>query len=201
MSNIRKQGNFSNLNIVENKKQIVLCNTFREIEEYLISLNFRYNSKYDQVPHFVIAKDGEIIQNINENIQTNIFKDSHLNKGKIFISFENLGWLVKKPFSEQYINWKEDIYNGEVFNKKWRNYNYWDTYSTEQIKNASILCIRLMEEFDIDRKFIGHNTKVQDIENFNGVVSKSNFSEIYTDLNPSFNFKLFLKNIEHEEYV
>jgi hypothetical protein len=201
MLNIKKKGKFSNLNLVENKKQIVLCNTFREIEEYLISLNFRYNGKYDKIPHFIISKKGEIVQNINQNILTNIFKEDSLNKEKIFISFENLGWLVKKPFSDQFINWKDDIYTGDVFNKKWRNYNYWDTYTTEQIKSASLLCIKLMEEFDIDKKFIGHNTKVQGIENFSGVVSKSNFNEVYTDLNPSFNFKLFLKNIEHEEYV
>jgi len=201
MLNIKKKGKFSNLNLVENKKQIVLCNTFREIEEYLISLNFRYNGKYDKIPHFIISKKGEIVQNINQNILTNIFKEDSLNKEKIFISFENLGWLVKKPFSDQFINWKDDIYTGDVFNKKWRNYNYWDIYTTEQIKSASLLCIKLMEEFDIDKKFIGHNTKVQGIENFSGVVSKSNFNEVYTDLNPSFNFKLFLKNIEHEEYV
>lgn len=185
----------------EIKNQIVLCNTSREIEEYLISLKFRYNGKYNIVPHFVITKTGEIYQLLDEKSNTNMFKEINLNKNKIFISFENLGWLAKKPFSSDYINWKDDIYKGEVFNKKWRNNNYWDTYTEEQINISSVLCLKLMEELNIDKKFIGHNTKVKDIGNFGGVVSRSNFSEIYTDINPSFNFKLFLKNINYEQYA
>jgi N-acetyl-anhydromuramyl-L-alanine amidase AmpD len=201
MLNIKKYDISLNFPKEEVKNQIVLCNTSREIEEYLISLKFRYNGKYNIVPHFVITKNNDIYQLLDEKSNTNMFKENNLNKNKIFISFENLGWLTKKPFSNGYINWKDDIYKGEVFNKKWRNQNYWDTYTEEQINISSVLCLKLMEEFNIDKKFIGHNTKVKDIENFGGVVSRSNFSEIYTDINPSFNFKLFLKNIDYEQYA
>jgi hypothetical protein len=34
--------------------------------------------------------------------------------------------------------------------------------------------------------------------NFNGIVCKSNFSNIYTDINPSFNFGVFFNNAQEK---
>jgi hypothetical protein len=43
---------------------------------------------------------------------------------------------------------------------------------------------------NIPQDFIGHNVLVDGIENFKGIVSRSNYNEYWTDINPSFNFEL-----------
>jgi hypothetical protein len=42
----------------------------------------------------------------------------------------------------------------------------------------------------IPNEFIGHNVLVDGIENFKGIVSRSNYNEHWTDINPSFNFEI-----------
>jgi hypothetical protein len=61
-----------------------------------------------------------------------------------------------------------------------------------------LLCEKLCLEFSIPRKSVGHNTKFEGIKNFDGIVSRSNYDSRFTDLNPSFDFELFKKEIEYE---
>ena len=42
------------------------------------------------------------------------------------------------------------------------------------------------------------NTLIKEINKYKGVVTRSNFSDKFTDLNPSFNFERILKKIENE---
>ena len=76
-----------------------------------------------------------------------------------------------------------------------------EPYSEEQVKSAAELCLHLTETFKIKRNCIGHNTKFEGTEHFEGIVSKSNFDGKYTDLNPSFDFKNFIKLIENGKYT
>ena len=46
----------------------------------------------------------------------------------------------------------------------------------------------------ITKEITGHNTKINGIEIFKGIVSRSNFDVNYTDVNPSFDFDK-LRNI------
>jgi hypothetical protein len=50
----------------------------------------------------------------------------------------------------------------------------------------------------IKHNIIGHNTRINGIEKFEGVVTRSNFDINYTDLSPAFNFDEFLKNVENK---
>ena len=45
---------------------------------------------------------------------------------------------------------------------------------------------------------VEHNTLIKEINKYKGVVTRSNFSDKFTDLNPSFNFERILKKIENE---
>jgi hypothetical protein len=112
-----------------------------------------------------------------------------------------LGWLEKKPLTNYYINWKGSIYNQEVYEKKWRDFFFWEPYSDEQMKSTAELCLHLTEILKIKKKCVGHNTRFEGIEHFEGIVSKSNFDGKYTDLNPSFNFGNFIKLIENGEHT
>ena len=180
------------------KTQIILCHTSRTANEYLISLKYRKNGKYDKIPNFLISKDGKILDLIPSDSYCNFFDNEDVNKNSIIISLENLGWLKKEPLKNYHINWIGNIYKGKVYDKQWRDYFHWDPYPERQIDSTVFLCKKLIDEFKIEKRFVGHNTQVDGVEKFKGIVCRSNFNKENTDLSPSFNFDYFLKKIENE---
>ena len=158
MLNIENYGNFKTTGKQKKKKQIILCHTSREVKEYLTSLKVRYNSKYDKIPNYVIAKNGTILQLLPDDGHSNFFLNSNINRNSIIICLENLGWLEKKPLTNYHINWKGSIYNQEVYEKKWRDFFFWDPYSDAQVNSAAELCLHLTEILNIKKKCVGHNT-------------------------------------------
>jgi N-acetyl-anhydromuramyl-L-alanine amidase AmpD len=157
------------------------------------------NGKYQKIPHYLISKNGEIYQLQQNNKFSNFFEDEKLNQNSIVVMLENLGWLERIPLSSDYINWKGSIYRGDVFEKKWRDYFFWDPYTKKQIDVLGELCNKICEESEIPKVCSNHNTKIEGIKNFEGIISKSNLDSRYTDLNPSFDFEQFLKKLEHEQ--
>ena len=201
MVNFEKYGKFKPTGKYKQKTQIILCHTSREVEEYLASLTFRYNSKYDKVPNYVVTRDGRVIQLLSNEGHSNFFDDNITNKLSIIVMLENLGWLEKKQLSNHYINWKGSIYNQQVYEKKWRDYYFWQPYTPEQIQITAELCKYLTNTLQIEKTCVGHNTKVDGIENFEGICSRSNYDSIFTDLSPSFNFETFIKFLENEQFA
>jgi N-acetyl-anhydromuramyl-L-alanine amidase AmpD len=193
MDKIQFYGKFKPKGKTKQKSQIVLCHSSREAEEYLASLQFRYNGNFDRIPAFFISKSAQVYQFLPENSYSKFFNDEKVNQKSIFIVLENLGWLEKKPLSNSYINWKGSIYNDKVFEKKWRDYFFWDPYPDQQVDVLSELCEYICDEMNIEKKCSGHNTKIDGIKNFEGIVSRSNYDSRFTDLNPSFNFEKLLK--------
>ncbi len=183
------------------KKQIILTHTSRNLKDYISSLKYRYNGKYDKVPNFIIGRDGVIYRLLPEIGFSNYFQEENINRNSIIISLENLGWLQKMPLNDYYVNWIGDIYKEQVYERKWRDYFFWQPYTETQINSCVELCKILFKEYSIHKKCVGHNTKVEGIERFEGIVSKSNFDSKYTDLSPAFNFENFLKKIENEQLV
>lgn len=201
MVNFEKHGNFKSVGKYKKKTQIILCHTSREVEEYLASLKFRYNSKYDKIPNYVVTREGKVLQLLSDQGFGNFFDDHITNKLSIFVMLENLGWLEKKPLTNHYINWKGSIYNEQVYEKKWRDFYFWQPYTPQQIKMSAELCKHLTETLQIEKTCVGHNTKVDGIENFEGICTRSNYDSNYTDLNPSFNFETFIKFLENEQFA
>lgn len=198
MLNIKKYCKFSKFEKNKNKKQIILCHSYRPKNEYLNSLKNRNNGKFDRIPNYFITKDGDILSLISDDSYSNIFTDKEINRNSIVICLENLGWLQKTPLGLSYSNWIGDIYSKDIFEKKWRDKIWWEPYPIKQIDSLIGLSKKLLTKFSIDFKFIGHNTKVDGVKLFNGIVCKSNFSNRYTDLSPSFNYEYFKNNIENE---
>jgi len=198
MTNITKFGNFNNFEKNKNKKQIILCNSFRGHNQYLNSLKYRDNENYKKVPNYFITRSGEIVGLMPDDCYSNFFSDYEVNKNSIIISLENLGWLKKVPLSEDYYNWINEKNSGEVLERKWREKIYWQKYTDEQLDSLTELCKKLTKKFSISKSFIGHNTKVDGIKIFNGIVCRSNYSNKYTDPSPSFNFEEFKNRIEDE---
>jgi N-acetyl-anhydromuramyl-L-alanine amidase AmpD len=192
-------GNFKTKLKSKKKKQIILCHSAREVNEYLTSLKFRSNGKFDRIPHFVITRDGKVLQLLDPKSKTRYFNNDIMDKDSIVVCLDNLGWLMKKPLSEHYLNWIGNIYKQEVCEKKWREYSFWQPYTEEQLESTAKICGELCNEFSIPKRFVGHNTKVENIELFNGITTKSNYNTRFTDLSPAFDFQNFVKFLDNEQ--
>lgn len=175
------------------KEQIILCHTGREANDYLTSLTFRFNMNYVKVPHYLIKRDGGVISLLPTKEVSGIKINSTPRPNAIYIMLENLGWLEKKQLSEAYVNWFEYIYKGEIIQKKWRDYFFWHPYTNEQMAQVKNILNKLFKEEQIEENILGHNTKISGAENYKGVLCRSNFNTIYTDLSPAFNFNLIEK--------
>jgi N-acetyl-anhydromuramyl-L-alanine amidase AmpD len=193
MIDIIKYGDFKPLGKQKKKNQIILTHTGRNVENYLASLRYRYNGKFHRIPNYVITKKGDILQLLDNIEHTNFFSEININRNGIIVSLENLGWLEKQPLENQYVNWIGDIYKGTVYERRWRDYFFWDKYSDKQLDSLAFLCEKIIKENKISKDIIGHNTKVKNVNMFSGIVTRSNFDSNYTDLSPAFDFEKFRK--------
>lgn len=180
------------------KKQIVITHTSRVITDYVSSLKNRYNGNYKKLPHYIINRDGVIFNIIPPNTYGEYLETPKHNKNSIIISLENLGWLRKNPLSRGFINWIGNMHNDEIFEKKWRGYFFWQPYTEKQIDSLTMLVSDLCEKFQINKESLGHNVLEESCEDFNGIITRSNFYKDKTDVNPSFNFDIFINKIRHE---
>ena len=173
----------------ENNKQILLCNTNRKLDDYLNTIKYRKNGKYIKIPNYLIDKTGRVHNLNNKDITDKFLTGYHEdNASVIVVCLENRGWLTRRSKDGLYVDWLGDIYSNKVFEKKWRGKRFWDIYTKEQTDSTTALIDKLCKVNDISREFIGHNVLIDGIENFNGVVNRSNYNEYWTDLSPSFKF-------------
>jgi hypothetical protein len=182
------------------KEQILLFDTQRRYNEYIKKLKYRYNGRYEDIPHYIITKIGRVVKIFDSDYTSKTFDKKDFDNKVIKIALENLGWLNRNTITGVYTNWIDDIYRGEPFTKSWRNKFYWDTYTQSQVNVLEELCVMLCEKYNIPKNIVPSNGYVEfdKIKNFKGISYKSNFSNIYTDINPSFDFTGFLKKIDDE---
>ena len=69
------------------------------------------------------------------------------------------------------------------------------------MQKAAELCINIINEYKIEKKCVGHNTKIDNIDKLGGIVSRSNFHVNYTDLSPAFDFQKFTTYLKDEQLV
>ncbi len=181
----------------KNKTQIILAETKREYKSYIQGLKYRYNKKNPYLPNYVISKYGKIIKILEPECYSNFMEIEEINKNSIIICLENYGWLKKNILEDSYSNWIGDIYKKKVFKKKWREYFFWDIYNNKQIKSLSDLIFELCNNFNIPKEFLDSNVKKDEVYNFKGIVSKSNFNIYNKDVNPSFNFKKLKQQLDY----
>jgi len=198
MIDVVKYGEFKPTGKQKKKKQIILSHTSRDVKNYLMSLKYRYNGKYDKVPNYIVNREGKILKLLNDNEHSNYFSEPNINRNSIIVCLENLGWMEKEPLKNSHIKWIGNIYKEKIYEKKWRDYFFWQPYTEIQIEKTAELCNHLMKELSITKECIGHNTKINGVERYEGIVTKSNFDSEFTDVSPAFNFEQFIKLIENE---
>jgi len=184
----------TNLNIVTNKtkkKQIVLFDSGRRSHDYFMKLKYRKNGEYEDVPHFLVSKLGFIYKIFDTKFYSRTFDDDKLNKKQIKICLENLGWLNKNTITGVMYNWIGDKYRGEPFLHERKGHYYWDSYTCEQINSLVKLVNHLSNQHNIPLNTPKDQDFVTNYRNFEGILSKSNFENIYKDINHSLNFNIF----------
>lgn len=182
----------------DKKSKILLTHTSRNVEEYLAALKYRHFNKYDKIPNYIITKDGFVLHTLDDEKYSKYVGNKLFDKESIVISLENLGWLEKEPLKNYHINWIGSIYNQKVFEKKWRDRFFWDPYTEKQIESLVELCKILIKKYPIEKKCVGHNTKINRMESFSGIMTKSNIDDKSTDLSPAFDFNTFLNKLKDE---
>jgi hypothetical protein len=193
MVNLNKEYYFTDQRVIQKtrckKKQIILLNTGCSLDEHLTKLTNRYNKKYTKIPAFSVGKSGQIYQHIDPANYTQIIDNQELNKQSIVITIENIGWLTHNENTDRYFDWRGFAYSENIIEKQWRLKKYWADYTNEQylalIELIDYLCI----EYSIDKKFVGSNIVINKPNNFNGVLTRSNFSKNHYDLTPAFDFE------------
>jgi len=182
------------LNIVRKKSvktQILLYDTQRRLDDFINKIKYRRNGQYDDVPHFIVTKLGSIFQLFDTKYSSTTFRDPIKDKKMIKVAVENLGWLTKNTITGVLNNWIDDPYRSEPHIRNWRNHFHWDKYNEDQLNVLSKLCEQLCDEHKIPKQTVPSQGYLENASNFKGIVCKSNFSSIYTDINPSFNFRVF----------
>lgn len=172
-------------------KQVLLCNTNRSAKDFLKKIRVRKDGNYKKIPNYLIEKSGKIHNLTEDNVTTYFLTGYHDNDERVIVvCLENLGWLKRRHADGKYVTWLGDIYNNKVYEKKWRGRIFWDTYTEKQLNGVLELIKNICEKHRIPFEFIGHNVIVDGVENFNGIVCRSNYNEYWRDVNPSFNFEL-----------
>lgn len=181
------------------KNKILIGNTFTTNMNHYVGWVTRYNGKYKKTANYTIKLDGTIYEHFNPKYYSNFTDDISFDKTIISIVLENEGWLIKDLNDEnKYINNVGNIYNrvDDVIIRKWRSNKYWAPYSEKQLESTIKLINKLCIEFDIPLEVISHNTKINKVNNYKGVLYRSNLNNYFTDVNPSWDFTNFKDKLE-----
>jgi hypothetical protein len=181
------------------KNKILIGNTFTTNMNHYVGWVTRYNGKYKKTANYTIKLDGTIYEHFNPKYYSNFTDDISFDKTIISIVLENEGWLIKDLNDEnKYINNVGNIYNrvDDIIIRKWRSNKYWAPYSEKQLESTIKLINKLCIEFDIPLEVISHNTKINKVNNYKGVLYRSNLNNYFTDVNPSWDFTNFKDKLE-----
>lgn len=185
------------------KTQIILGANLRKENFHIKRMEYKMGGTSKEWCTYSIDREGNIFEHYNPKYYSDYMGDKEIDKKSISIVIENMGGLFYDYESELYLNWSHDICNTDlVFERTWNGHTYWELYTMEQHKSTVELCKHLIDMFHIEQDCLGFNVFFEDTKNFEGIVTRSNYSHDYSDLNPSFDFKKFLNdlNIEYESY-
>ena len=181
------------------KKQIVIGHSLSSDMKFFDGWLNRINGKYKKTTPFTIDLNGKIYQHYSPNNHSDFLGYEPHDLKTIPILLVNQGWLIKDIVNNRFLDWVGNIYDekSDVVEKRWRSHSYWSPYPKKQINSLIKLIDHLCDEFSIDKKVIGHNTQVNEVDKFNGIVFRSNYNKNVTDLSPAFDYNNFKQKIEN----
>ena len=178
------------------KTQIVIGHNGRkDMRHYLGWIN-RDCGSYKKTSAYSIDKDGKIY----EHFDPKYYSDFTLNdqdKSNISITLVNQGWVKLDTNFNIYVDWLGHTYskdNKDLYTKSWRGHDVWFKYTNEQYDSLRKLVTDLCDRFDIPKEFIGNNVYDENVDIYNGITFRSNYSQEIKDVSPAFNMDI-LKNL------
>ena len=176
------------------KSQIILGGSLRKNSNHILHLKNKDFGLTKRWPTFSITREGLIYQHYDPMYYSDYMGIKEIDKKSVSIVLENMGMLFYDINKESFVNWiNEDCDDKVIYEKLWKNCRYWEYYTDEQYDAVVGLCVFLSKEYDIHMDALGFNVFHEEVENFKGIVTRSNFDSDYFDLNPSFDFQKFLK--------
>ena len=181
------------------KSQIILSSSNRKGSNYLIRQSKKENGLSKSWNTYTITRDGIIYEHYNPVYYSDFIGNSNIDIKSVSILLENMGPLLYNDEQESYYNDLNEKFDGnesDIFMKDWRGYKYYEPYTKEQYNSTVYLCRLLCLELNISDESYGHNAFEDGAKFFNGVISRSNLDINSSDINPSFDFKKFLKDLK-----
>lgn len=181
------------------KSQIILASSNRKINNHINRLLIKENGKTKTWNTYTVTREGIIYEHYNPIYYSNFIGDDNIDIKSVSIVLENMGPLLYNNEKNIYYNDLNEKYEGgedNVFIKEWRGYKYYEPYTKEQYNSTVFLCRLLCLELNISDDTYGHNAFEETSKYFNGIVSRSNLDINSSDLNPSFDFKKFIKDLK-----
>lgn len=178
------------------KRQIILGGSLRKDHNHIIHLQNKKLGKTKTWNTFTISREGEIYQHFDPACYSDYMGIKDVDKHSISVVLENMGMVFYDFETNQYLNWiHESCDEDDIFEKNWKNSRYWETYPEEQFFATIELCEYLCKKYRIPLDSLGFNAYHEDTAKYEGIVCRSNFDSDYSDVNPSFSFKVFLNEI------
>ena len=179
------------------KKQIILAGSLRKENYHIKRLQKKEYGQTKTWPTYSISREGEIFQHYDPKYYTDFMGIKDVDKHAISIVLENMGVLFYDQDSDKFLNWLyEECNEDKIFERKWKKYRYWEQYTNVQFNSVIELCEYLCEKYYIELDCLGFNVHHEKTNNFEGIVTRSNYDVDFNDLNPSFNFREFLEKLE-----
>lgn len=168
------------------KRQIVIGSTYSSNMNHFNGWKTRHGGEFKRTAAFTIDIYGNIHQHYPPEFFSNFLEVQGHDEHIIPILIENEGWLVKDSngIFTNYVG-NEYIRQDEVLDISWRGKEYWAPFKMEQADSLIKLLVYLCDIFNIELNIIEHNTKIDDIYEYTGIVYKSNFNKQYLDLSPA----------------
>jgi N-acetyl-anhydromuramyl-L-alanine amidase AmpD len=176
------------------KTQIIIAGSLRKESNQILHLQTKDFGASKRWSTYTISREGKIYQHYDPQYYSDYMGIKEIDKKSISIVLENMGMLIYDTNKESFINWiNEECDEKLVYEKLWKNFRYWESYSNVQYDSLSWLCMYLCKEYGINLDALGFNVFHEETTNYQGIVTRSNYDSDYSDLNPSFDFQKFLK--------
>lgn len=179
------------------KDKIVLCNSYSYGSNHMEGWVKRANSGLYTMTAYSVGQDGEVYEHFNPN-KTHRYINDDVDQSIIGVTLVNIGHLNLNPYNGSFTNWLNDVHEGDnIVFKEWRGYKYWEGYTEEQEKSTFELVTYLLSEYNIKKRIIAHNTKMDDAAYVEGMLYRSNFNKNYLDPSPAWDYEGFKKRFQY----
>lgn len=184
------------------KTQIVIAGSQRSSNNHLLRLLRKNYGASKSWNTYTISREGLIYQHYDPKYHTDFLGVKEGDKQSISIVLENMGRLFKTS-DDEYMNWiNERCELDNVIEKNWLGYKFWEMFPDVQIRSTVDLCLKLCEEFGIQKNVMEFRSYHKDTSKVRGIVFRSNYIEDSTDINPLFDiseFTALIKSTEPEQ--